>query len=108
MKKYFIILGAAVLTIAFISMAYGQTVKDAEVKFRQAREAYVAAQEELSDAQIDSFLTVGKAEKEKAVSRLSNAKAELKRTKKAYKEALSVLHKAELTRDAKIDRSPWN
>ena len=36
-----------------------------------------------------------------------DARREVKKTKEAYKAALSVLRKAEMARDAKIDRSPW-
>lgn len=108
MKKSCVILLALLLTFAFISNGYtGQTVKAAKAEFKEVREVYINAKKELSDAQIDALFTIGKTEKQEAVARVWNARRALKKAKKAYKEALNVLHEAELARDAKIDRSPW-
>lgn len=108
MRRIFIILVALFLIVSFISTACAkEAVEAAKAKFKEVRETYIVAKEELSDAQIDALLTIGKVEKEKAVERVREARKVLKAAKKAYKDALSELHKAELARDAKIDRSPW-
>ena len=109
MKKLYIIFVAALLMVTFVSVSYAdKAVEAAEAKFKEARKVYIAAQEELSDAQIDSLLTIGKPEKREAVERVKEAREEKKAAKKIYKETLHVLHEAEMARDAKIDRSPWN
>ena len=85
-----------------------KTIERAEVKFKEIRKAYILAKKELSDAQIDALLTVGKTEKQEAVERVQKAREKLKAAKKAYVEALHELHKAEVARDAKRVRpSPW-
>ena len=84
-----------------------QDLETAKANFKQAREAYIAAKKTLSDAQIKSLRTIGRAEKDEAVKAVWDARREVKKTKEAYKAALSVLRKAEMARDAKIDRSPW-
>jgi len=107
-RKFFVIFIALLLTTVCISTAYAdKAVEAAEAKFREARRAYIGAKEELSDAQIESLRTIGKTEKQEAKKNVWGAHRKVKRTKKAYKEALKVLHEAEMARDAKIDRSPW-
>ena len=108
MRRFFIISMALLLIVAFVSTAYAdQAVKAAKTEFKEVRETYISAKKELSNAQLDALVTVGKAEKQEAVKRVWNARRTLKKTKTAYKKALKVLHKAEIARDAKIDRSPW-
>lgn len=107
-RRFFIISMALLLIVAFVSTAYAdRTVKAAKAGFKRVRETYISAKKELNDAQLDALMTVGKAEKQEAVKRVWNARRTLKKTKAAYKKALNVLHKAEIARDAKIDRSPW-
>ncbi len=109
MKKVFVVLLAALLVSVFISPTFAdQAVDAAKATFKQATSAYVDAKEKLSDAQIKSIMTVGKSEKQEAVTAIKDAKKEVIDTKKAYKAALHELKKAEIARDANIDRSPWN
>lgn len=113
MRKFLILSLALLLTLTFASNSYAfrrraVDINTLEANFEKARETYIAAKQELSDAQINSLLTFGKEEKQEAVSQLKEARMEVKDAKKAYKQALNALHKAELARDAKIDRSPWN
>lgn len=91
-----------------MSVSYGDdAVNAAKAKFDTAKKAYIDAKENLSDAQIKSLMTVGRAEKDEAIKKVWDARKEVKSTKESYKAALSELHKAEMARDAKIDRSPW-
>ena len=102
------------LTVLFMLVVFTATacadraVKAAEADFEKARKTYISAREGLVDAKMDSLLTFGKAEKRKATERVNKAKRELKSAKKAYKAALKKLHNAEISRDSKIDRSPWS
>lgn len=108
MRKFWIVLIALFLIVTFIPTAYtDQAVETAKGKLKKVRRAYVLAKEELSEAQIDALFTIGKAEKQEAVKRVRDVRGEVGAAKKAYKNALNELHKAEITRDAKIDRSPW-
>ena len=108
MRRFFIISMALLLIVAFVSTAYAdQAVKAAKTEFKEVRATYISAKKELGDAQLDALMTVGKAEKQEAVKKVWNARSALRKAKKAYKKALKVLHKAEIARDAKIDRSPW-
>ncbi|MEA3305226.1 MAG: hypothetical protein U9R52_00255 [Candidatus Omnitrophota bacterium] len=108
MRKFCIMLTALVLVGAFISTGYAdRAVQAAEATFKQVRKVYILAKKELGDAQIDALLTVGKAEKREAVKKVRKARKELRAAKKLYKSAISKLRKAEMARDAKIDRSPW-
>lgn len=108
MRKIGIFLIALFFVGMLMSASYGdQTVDAAKAKFDQAKAAFIAAKEKLSDAQIKSLRTIGKAEKDEAVKAVWDAKKEVKKTKDAYKAALSELRKAEMAADAKRDRSPW-
>lgn len=113
MKKAGIFLMALFFVSALIAASYAaseglnQNLETAKNNFKQARGAYIAAKENLSDAQIKSLRTVGRAEKDESVKAVWDARREVKKTKGAYKAALSALHKAEMARDAAIDRSPW-
>ena len=108
MRKFCIMLITLILVGAFISTGYtDEAVRAAEAEFRKARKAYIVAKSELSDAQIDALLTVGKAEKREAVKRVREARGELRAAKKVYKSTINKLRRAEMARDAKIDRSPW-
>lgn len=108
MKKLCILLMALFLIGAFISVSYGDEAVDAaKAKFDTAKKAYIAAKDKLSDAQIKSLRTIGRAEKDEAIKAVWDARKEVKSTKAVYKAALSELHKAEIARDSKIDRSPW-
>jgi 3-dehydroquinate synthetase len=108
MKKFYIFLTMLLFTAMLISQAFGDEAVDAaKAKFNMARKAYIVAKEKLSDAQIKSLRTIGKAEKAEAVKNVLAAREEVKSTKLVYKAALSELRKAEIARDSKIDRSPW-
>ena len=86
MRRLCIVLTVLFLMATFISTAYAQgAVEVANSNFKEVRKVYIRAKEELSDAQIDAIWAI----------------------EKAYKAALKELHKAELARDARIDRSPW-
>jgi uncharacterized membrane protein len=117
MRKVCILLLVVFVVMSITPTAYcflkktkdiNQQIQEAKAEFKKVRKAYVLAKEELSDAQIESVFTLGKAEKQEAVERVQKAREEARAAKKAYKEALSKLHDAEVARDAKIDRSPWN
>ncbi len=109
MKKSLLVLTALLFTAMILSVSYAdEAVNAAKVKFDAAKNAYIAAKQKLSDAQIKSLRTVGKAEKQEAVKAVLDAKKEVKTTKETYKAALSELHKAEMTRDANSPRpKPW-
>lgn len=108
MKKLCIFLMVLFLTGMLISVSYGDEAVDAaKAKFDIAKKAYIEAKNKLSDAQIKSLRTIGRAEKDDAVKNVWESRKEVKKTKVIYKAALSDLHQAEMARDAKIDRSPW-
>ncbi|MDD5681691.1 MAG: hypothetical protein PHI59_10695 [Candidatus Omnitrophica bacterium] len=108
MKKLCIFLTALFFTSVLISASYGDEAVDAaKIKFDTAKKAYIEAKEKLSDAQIKSLRTIGRAEKDEAIKGVWGARKEVKATKAVYKAALSELRKAEIARDSKIDRSPW-
>ena len=108
MRKFCVVLITLVLVTTFISIGYTEeTVRAATARFKEARKAYILAKKGLSDAQIDALLTVGKTEKAEAVKKVREARRELRAAKKVYKDAINKLRKAEMSRDAKIDRSPW-
>ena len=108
MKKLCIFLMVLFFTGMLISVSYGdEAVNAAKARFDTARKVYISAKEKLSDAQIKSLRTIGRAAKDEAVKAVWDARKEVKSTKETYKAALSELHKAEMARDAKISRSPW-
>ncbi len=108
MKKVCIFLMALFFAGALISVGCGDEAVDAaKAKFDTAKKAYIDAKEKLSDVQIKSLMTVGRAEKDDAVKNVLDARKEVKSTKAVYKAALSELRNAEMARDGKIDRSPW-
>ena len=108
MKKVGIFLIALFFASMLISVSYADEAVDAaKAKFDTVRSAYIAAKQKLSDAQIKSLKTIGRAEKDEVVKSVWGAREEVKKTKEVYKAALSELRKAEMARDAKIDRSPW-
>ncbi len=113
MKKAGIFLMALFFVSALIAASYAastdlsQNLETAKANFKQAKDAFVAAKKTLSDAQIKSLRTIGRAEKDESVKAVWSARREVKKTKEAYKAALSALRKAEMAKDATIDRSPW-
>ncbi len=108
MKKLCVFLMALFFTGMLISVSRGDEAVDAaKAKFDTAKKAYIAAKNKLSDAEIKSLKTIGRAEKDDAVKSVWEARREVKNTKAVYKTMLSGLHQAEMARDAKISRSPW-
>lgn len=113
MKKLGIFLTVLLFVTTLIVSGYAATedldknLETAQANFKQARTAYITAKQTLSDAQIKSIRTIGRAEKDEAVKAVWDARKEVKKTKEAYKAALSALRKAEIAKSATIDRSPW-
>lgn len=113
MKKFGICLMALFFVCALITAGcaanddLNKAVDAAKAKFDQAKNAYIAAKKSLSGAQIESLMTIGKAEKQEAVRAVWDARKNVKKTKEVYKAALSELRQAEIAKDAARDRSPW-
>ncbi|MBU4377035.1 MAG: hypothetical protein KKD29_06140 [Candidatus Omnitrophica bacterium] len=113
MKKIGIFLMALFFVSTLITAGYtadkdlNKAVDMAKAKFNQARGAYIAAKKSLSDAQIKSLRTIGKAEKQEAVKAVWDARKNVKKTKEVYKADLSQLRQAEIAKDGARDRSPW-